>query len=531
MKKCRVCGKKGLFLTLSTDGLCPDCQQIRQREAETKRLDAVIADLEQKRASKEQSLRALESLLADRDRTYDELYSQAVANAEQTVIQQRAHVYEEVAAATAQLEGQLAKTQRQVEEAEEVKKSFISLVDRVNRLKPLYAVMQKSLKTYNQALDQGTIPGAELLNDDLVSQVEDLMTPVVEVRLQYMNMRDLRRKFSQNKSAIRTVCKNYEKRYTTKGNQALYRLMVLAMEAELQNILVNLKYGKLDKSLDLVHRMAGNYRSIASSGNQNIAGTMLRFISEIEDLYCNAVSIEYEYYVQRERAKEEQRALREQMRQEAKERKELERQQKQMEREAAKYASQIELARQQAEKAEDAEKQKQLLAQVEALQQMLTDIEGRREEILRLQTGKAGNVYIISNLGSFGDHVFKVGMTRRLDPQERVDELGSASVPFPFDVHSFIFSDDAVGLEHALHERLHSRRLNKVNLRKEFFDVSIEEIEQIVYEFQPTAEFTTTLLAEQYRQSQSIEEVPDVSELDAALLEDEEEDEGAEALA
>ena len=129
MKKCRVCGKKGLFLTLSTDGLCPDCQQIRQREAETKRLDAVIADLEQKRESKEQSLRALESRLADRDRTYDELYSQAVANAEQTVIQQRAHVYEEVAAATAQLEGQLAKTQRQVEEAEEVKKSFISLVD------------------------------------------------------------------------------------------------------------------------------------------------------------------------------------------------------------------------------------------------------------------------------------------------------------------------------------------------------------------------------------------------------------------
>ena len=76
----------------------------------------------------------------------------------------------------------------------------------------------------------------------------------------------------------------------------------------------------------------------------------------------------------------------------------------------------------------------------------MSSVTQKREDIVNLQNGKAGNVYIISNLGSFGDNVFKIGMTRRLDPQERVDELGSASVPFGFDVHSFIFSDDAVGL-------------------------------------------------------------------------------------
>ncbi len=92
---------------------------------------------------------------------------------------------------------------------------------------------------------------------------------------------------------------------------------------------------------------------------------------------------------------------------------------------------------------------------------------------------------------------------------ERVKELGDASVPFPFDVHSFIFSDNAVDLESNLHKRLNSQRLNKVNLRKEFFVTSIDELENFVYELEPTAEFNKTLLAEQYNQSLSIDEVPE----------------------
>lgn len=95
---------------------------------------------------------------------------------------------------------------------------------------------------------------------------------------------------------------------------------------------------------------------------------------------------------------------------------------------------------------------------------------------------------------------------------DRVKELGDASVPFSFDVHSFIFSDDAVGLENALHKELNGRRVNKVNLRKEFFDISLDEIEDIVYKYQPSAEFNRTMLAEQYYQSLSIEN--EVQEMD-----------------
>ncbi len=135
------------------------------------------------------------------------------------------------------------------------------------------------------------------------------------------------------------------------------------------------------------------------------------------------------------------------------------------------------------------------------LEKQLADIQDKREQILSLENGKAGYVYIISNIGSFGDDVYKIGMTRRLEPMERINELGNASVPFPFDVHGLIFSDDAVDLEHELHMLFNRCRVNKVNLRKEFFRINLDEIEKAVVERFPSAEFRRTPLAEQYKQS------------------------------
>lgn len=246
--------------------------------------------------------------------------------------------------------------------------------------------------------------------------------------------------------------------------------------------------------------------TIAADGNQSIAGTMTKFVGEMEYLFANAVKIEYNYYVKKEQAKQEQLAIREQMRQEAEERKALEAERKKIAAEESKYEGEIAKLQEKIAASSD-EERKLLESRILELQAQLSDVMVKKEQITNLQNGKAGNIYIISNLGSFGENMFKIGMTRRLNPQDRVDELGSASVPFKFDVHSFIFSDDAVSLETELHRRLNSQRVNKVNMRKEFFYSTLDDLEALVNEISPTAEFTRTMLAEEFRQSQSSDEV------------------------
>ena len=322
-------------------------------------------------------------------------------------------------------------------------------------------------------------------------------------------MKELRKRYRQNEKVIEETLQKFASRYTTKTIATIYKLMVIALRAELQNVLYNLSYGRLEDALASITEITEKYFTLAAGGSQSIASTLRKFITEIDYLFQEAVKIEYEYYVQKERAKEEQRAIREQMRQEAEERRALELEKKKIEKEENKFHEQISKIEEQLKDNADSEKISQLEARLAELQAQLSAVVEKKDVITTLQNGKAGNVYVISNLGSFGDHVFKIGMTRRAEPQERINELGDASVPFPFDVHSFIFSDDAAALEHQIHSILNDRRVNKVNLRKEFFDISLDELEQLVQELAPTAEFKRTMLAEQYRQSQSIDKIVD----------------------
>jgi flagellar motility protein MotE (MotC chaperone) len=283
--------------------------------------------------------------------------------------------------------------------------------------------------------------------------------------------------------------------------------MVIALEAELQNVLYSIKFGKLEDALSNISKITQKYYDIASEGNQSIASTLKRFVGEIESIYLDIVATEYEYYVQRERAREEQRALKEQMREEAEDRKRLEQERKKVEAEEKKYKQELERLTELMQQAHDAELEK-LRKRLEEVNSLMEKVETKKSDIVKLQNGKAGTVYVISNIGAFGDTVFKVGMTRREKAQERIDELNNASVPFPFDVHSTIFSEDAPALENELHKLLNDRRVNKVNLRKEFFNISAEELQRLVEKVDPTAEFHVTVAAEQYRQSLSITDVP-----------------------
>lgn len=364
-----------------------------------------------------------------------------------------------------------------------------------------------------------------ILPDHISDEAEEL-SPTVILKLNCMDLKSLRKAFNENNKLIDEVLKKYSDRYTTKSNATIFKLMVIALRAELQNVLYNLKYDKLSIALNHVSEISRKYLKLATDGNQSIAPTMVKFIGEIEHLFSNAVKIEYEYYIKKEQARLEQQAIREQLRQEAEERKELKRQQEQLDKEESKFISEIDKIKEQLESA-DEERRKQLSERINELEKQIQDIENKKSEIVNLQNGKAGSVYIISNLGSFGEDVFKIGMTRRLEPTDRIKELSSASVPFSFDIHSMIFSNDAVKLEQELHQRLNSKRVNMVNLRKEFFKASIDELEELVNEIDISAEFKKTMLAEEFRQSLDIIEngiIPVSYELDQETYYDNDED-------
>lgn len=388
------------------------------------------------------------------------------------------------------------------EKNEKLNKQISTQSNKLRRSKALYQSVEYAIDNFLN-LNVG-YENCKLSSTDF-SEYE-LISPSISLKLHCMDMKDLRTAYRENEKQINKLLEQYSSRYTTKANKSIYNLMVIALRAELQNILYNLKYEKLDTSIEAVKTVSAKYLTIAAEGNQSIAGTMTKFIGEIEYLFINAVKIEYNYYVKKEQAKQEQAAIREQMRQEAEERKALESEKKRVEKEEEKYNQEISKLNEQIVSASDKEMEK-LKARILELQSQLSNVIVKKQEIADLQNGKAGNVYIISNLGSFGENMFKIGMTRRLDPQDRVNELGDASVPFKFDVHSFIFSEDAVGLESKLHSILNEKRVNKVNLRKEFFYTSIDELEQLVNEIAPTAEFNRTMLAEEYRQSISSDEV------------------------
>lgn len=390
-------------------------------------------------------------------------------------------------------------------EAEKLEKKLVRETKKLNKIKPLYNSIYYIIEKYKeQDIFKENIENVILKEKFHDDEIE--FNPTIKLKLHCMNIKELRKEFNENQRCINEVLKKYEDRYTTKANSTIYKLMVIALKAEQQNILYNLKYGKLEKSIEDVKITTQKYLDIAAEGNKSIFNTLVKFINEIEFLFIRAIEIEYEYYIKKEQQKEEQARLREQMRQEAEERKVLEQQKKQVEKEEEKYKVEISKIEESLSTSQDNEMLQKLRVRLEELKNQLDNVEHKKQDIIKRQNGKAGYVYIISNLGSFGEKTFKIGMTRRLNPQDRVDELGDASVPFVFDVHSFIFSDDAVALEKKLHEVLNDKRTNKINLRKEFFNVSIDELEVLVQEIEPTAEFNKTMVAEQYRQTLSINE-------------------------
>jgi hypothetical protein len=242
---------------------------------------------------------------------------------------------------------------------------------------------------------------------------------------------------------------------------------------------------------------------------QSVINTILEPYSiQVTDAYrelrCEELRLTQEEADIRHREREEQKAIREQMRDEEKARREAEKAKEDAEREERRAAAALAAARAELQRthAMDSEQNRARIAELEA--RLAAAQSGKAAALSMAQFTKLGHVYIISNIGSMGQGLVKIGMTRRLDPIDRVDELSDASVPFPFDVHALIRTEDAPALESALHERFAERRVNLINDRKEFFQVGLDDIDVACKELGVDVRFTIAAEAAEYRQSSAM---------------------------
>lgn len=277
------------------------------------------------------------------------------------------------------------------------------------------------------------------------------------------------------------------------------KLLLRAFNTECDELVSKVKYTNFEASLNRIYKSAEAISKLGTIMNISISSAYL-------NLKVKELRLAFEYQLKKQEEKEAQKAARAEMREAARLQKEIEAQRKKVEKEQTHYQTAYDkLLKQLDQTPNDAD----LLLKKGELEQHLEDIEKAIKDIdYREANQRAGYVYIISNIGSFGENIYKIGMTRRLDPQDRVDELGDASVPFNFDVHAMIFSDDAPALEAALHRAFEDRKLNMVNTRREFFNVTLNEIKEVVKKnFDKTVEFMDVPDAEQYRISQKMKQV------------------------
>ncbi|MBD2040923.1 DUF4041 domain-containing protein [Microcoleus sp. FACHB-672] len=253
------------------------------------------------------------------------------------------------------------------------------------------------------------------------------------------------------------------------------KLVLRAFNGECDASVTKVKYNNVQTMENRIRKTYEELNKISQSTNCEITERYL-------DLKLQELWLTHEYQEKKYQEQEEQRIIREQMREEEKVLREIEKAKQEVEREERRYQEALEKARQDVENA-TGKAQEKLFGKIEELQQRLAEAEANKKRTMsQAQMTKSGHIYIVSNIGSFGEDIYKIGMTRRLEPMDRVKELSDASVPFPFDVHAMIFCEDAPELESRLHRRFDSRRMNKINDRKEFFRVSLEEIVKVVAE-------------------------------------------------
>ena len=386
----------------------------------------------------------------------------------------------------------------------EIKASREELARVQENLESRNSELKDALEELQQAKDQ-----LIETNEEVLMQSFGLYTPrysfmnADEYKVHLLEIRAKQKDMIKNKTAV-----SGNMNWTVNGNASkgkkmvsdMQKLLLRAFNSECDDVIEHVKYSNIDAS---EKRITASRDAISKLGTIMEVSIQPKYYRlKIEELH-----LAFEYAQKKQQEKEEQKEARARMREEAKLAKEIEEERKKLEKEQQHYQNALQRINAQLEAASDAdraaieEKKAELVAQLDKIDKEFADVDYREAN------QRAGYVYVISNIGAFGENVYKIGMTRRLDPQDRVDELGDASVPFNFDIHAMIFSNDAPKLEAALHNAFADRKLNFVNQRREFFNVSLDEIKQVIKDnYDKSVEFVELAPAEQYRESLKLKE-------------------------
>ena len=321
-------------------------------------------------------------------------------------------------------------------------------------------------------------------------------------------VRSSQKEMISEKTAV--VCR---KEWTVEGSRAKgktmtnrgIRLTARAFNNECEAAVSNVRWNNAE-------RMQERIRKAFEAINKLNESSVIEIDPAYRDLKLKELQLTHEYRQKRQEEKEEQAEIRRRMREEA----QLQQEAEKAVSDEKRYQLLLEKAKQEAVGA-TADRLESLQAKIATLSEELESAHEKSERAVSMaQQTKSGHVYIVSNVGSFGEDVFKIGMTRRLDPVDRVKELGDASVPFVFDIHAMVYSDDAPAVENALHKSFEAKRLNLVNSRKEFFQVALGEVRAEVLKSFPDAEFIEVGEAKEYRETLALREQMANARADAA---------------
>ncbi len=356
----------------------------------------------------------------------------------------------------------------------------------------------KNLKSEKNKLkkDINDLKAIETIEETLIPLTDDTITSE-EYKTQYSMLVLKEKDIIKNKKAIDIIDDGLPKKQVENDVKQILRLFNSETDTHIRTI--------TSKNISVIkQRIIKSYEAL----NKLFLLDGVKINSQFLQTKLEQADLMYSYEYQKEQEKLQQKAIREQMVEEEKVRREIEKEKQKIEKEEKHFHNEISKLMSNLKLASDVEKQL-YIDKINELDQKLKELEANKKNVLdRESNTRAGYVYIISNIGSFGEDVFKIGMTRRLDPLDRVSELGSASVPFEFDVHAMIFSEDAPALESLLHNAFADKRVNLVNKRKEFFRVNLNEIASLVKEkYNATVQFTMVAEAAQFRESQRMQSI------------------------